>query len=92
MSGTMRVKIGNTPLDVPIHRDEETTLAIVERVNQRLKAIEDQARVIDTQQFALLAAYAFAIETTEAENEVGEMASIFEELDAELTQVLRELG
>ena len=88
----MRVKLGNITMDVPIHRDEETTLALVERINERLRAIEDQSRVIDSQQFALLAAYAFAVESTERAEELGEMASVFEEIDGELRGILRELG
>jgi len=92
MSGTMRVTLGNMPLDVPIHRDEDTTLALVERVNKRLKAIEAQSPVIDSQRFALLAAYAFVIEASQCEEEVGEMAAVFEELDGELSKILGELG
>jgi cell division protein ZapA (FtsZ GTPase activity inhibitor) len=91
-ANSMRLRLGNMLVEVPIHRDEETTLGLVERVNQRLREIEQQSPVIDSQRFALLAAYAFAQEALELEDEVAEMAAAFEELDGELSEILGELG
>jgi len=91
-ANSMRLRLGNMLVEVPIHRDEETTLWLVERVNQRLREIEQQSPVIDSQRFALLAAYAFAQEALELEDEVAEMAAAFEELDGELSEILGELG
>lgn len=92
MNATLRVKLGNMLIEVPIYRDEASTMAIVDQINDRLKAIEDKASVIDSQRFALLAAYIFAVETREHAAELEEMASVFEELDAELDRVLRDFA
>jgi hypothetical protein len=62
MASTLQVKIGKATLKVPLCVDEQTTLAIVQRISDRLQDIEEHAPRIDTQAFALQAAYEFASE------------------------------
>lgn len=54
------VTIAGTTVQVPIIDDEETTLRLVEQVNDRIAAIEAHAKKIDTIGFAKQAAFAFA--------------------------------
>ncbi len=64
---SLQVKMGGKTVTVPIVKNEETTLRIVERVNQRLQDIEESSPRIDTQAFALQTAYSFAVELAQAE-------------------------
>ncbi len=58
----MKVKLGGKTVEVPLYRDSRATLKLAERLNERLKAIEAQSGRIDTQAFALEAAFTFAAE------------------------------
>lgn len=58
----MEVTLAGVRLRVPVYLDPETTLAIAERVNDRIKAIEAASTRIDSQAFALTAAFEFATE------------------------------
>jgi cell division protein ZapA (FtsZ GTPase activity inhibitor) len=58
----MKVTIARATVQVPVVDDEETTLALVERVNDRIAEMEAHAARIDSTAFALQAAFAFAAE------------------------------
>ncbi len=78
----IKVQIGGKSIHVPVYRDRETTLRLVRRVNERLKAIEADSDRIDTQAFALEAALSFAAELDAAEADMeAEQTEIFNELD-----------
>ncbi len=56
------LKIANVTLPVPVYIDEKTTRAVAQRVSERIKAVEESFGRVDTQGFALRAAYEFATE------------------------------
>lgn len=60
-------ELGGMPLQLPMCIDEETTRAVIGRVNQRLRDIEAASGRVNTQAFALQAAYAFAADLERAE-------------------------
>jgi hypothetical protein len=58
----VKLKIGALPVVLPIHVDMDTTLEIAGEVEERLKRIEDESDTVDTQRFAVQAAYEYAAE------------------------------
>jgi len=81
-------KIAGATLSVPIVKDQETTAAIVQTVNERLRQIEAQSAKINTQHFALLAAYSFASEVEELRQQANDHEREFlTELDVLLTKL-----
>jgi len=78
---TLRTKIGNVTLNLPIYRDKQTTQALAESVSEVVAEIEASADRIDTQAFALRAAYTFAYRLKELE----------EQNDADLRELLKAL-
>ena len=65
----IEVKLGRVQAKVPIYKTEEDTLRLVDLINERLLEIEAQSDRIDTQAFALKAAYAFAVEAAKSDDE-----------------------
>lgn len=62
MSDTVEVLLGRTRVTVPVHIDETATHALADAVTRRLEEIEAASTRIDTQLFALEAAFHFAAE------------------------------
>ncbi|MBI3119824.1 MAG: cell division protein ZapA, partial [Candidatus Hydrogenedentes bacterium] len=62
---TILVQLGNAKLRIPVFRDEVTTRTLAQQVSERLKKIEGESERIDTQAFALRAAFEFAAEVHE---------------------------
>lgn len=93
-SNRMRVEVGGVKLTVPVFQDRETTLGIVEQVNQRLAEIESKSQRIDTQAFALEAAFSFAARAAELEQntrrETSEVLVSLTRLSASLKALLDE--
>ncbi|MCC6487668.1 MAG: cell division protein ZapA [Candidatus Hydrogenedentes bacterium] len=77
----IQVKLGGKTVQVPVFQDEKTTLQIVASVNARLRDIEESSTRVDTQAYALQAAYLFAVDSIRA----GQAA---DEGDAELLKNL----
>lgn len=65
--GKAKVRIRSIPVTLPIHIDMETTGILAREVEERLKRIEDDSDIIDTQRFAIQAAYEFAGELHDLE-------------------------
>ncbi|MCC6699627.1 MAG: cell division protein ZapA [Candidatus Hydrogenedentes bacterium] len=63
----LQVKLGGKTVQVPVFQDEKTTLEIVASVNDRLREIEESSARVDTQAYALQAAYLFAVDSARAE-------------------------
>jgi len=57
MPPEIEVRIANIPVRVPVYRDEATTRALAEELNARIQQLEQKARKIDTQAYALRVAY-----------------------------------
>jgi len=89
----IQVILGGKTVAVPIYKDEQTTLRIVELVNRRLQDIERDSPRIDTQAFALQAAFAFAVECARAEaaasEDEAELLQSLTRLQLALDEVLR---
>lgn len=80
--GRMKVKLGGKPIEVPVYKDTRHTLRLAESINARLKAIEAESGRIDTQAFALEAAYACAAEAQQIiDNAEAGRAEMLKELD-----------
>lgn len=65
----INVKIANATVSVPVYEDEETTRQIARMVTDRIQAIEESAERIDSQAFALRAAYDLAAALHDARRE-----------------------
>lgn len=74
MSQMLRIEIGKRTIEVPVQDNEESTRAIAKMVNERFAEIEAGSSRIDTQVFALQAAFDFAaaLWTARQEQEHGE--------------------
>ena len=70
-SSTVDVQIGGITVRVPMYGSMEDTRAIVEAVNSRLGELEAKSGKVNTQAFALQAAYEFAIESVQLREEVA---------------------
>ena len=70
----VRAKIANVTLDLPVYRDTASTLVLAEEVGALVASMEEGAGRIDSQAFALRAAYEFAhrLKSLEAENEADQ--------------------
>lgn len=87
-SRTIPVKIANATVQVPEHIDEATTQALANEVSARLRAIQEGSDRIDTQAFALRAAYEFAVERhTENQRQERETKELLVALDAILSRL-----
>ncbi len=92
----VQIKIGNATMRVPVCVDEETTLEIVQRVNQRLKQVEEKATRIDTQAFALQTAYELAadlyLSEREHERDVRDLAKALDKIATQLSALAEEFA
>lgn len=58
----VQARVAKVNLRLPVYRDKQTTLAIADEVSARVAEMEAQAGRIDSQAFALQAAFAYAAE------------------------------
>ena len=73
MSANMvEVRIGGLSIRVPAHGSKEETQALVDRVNSRLQELEAASTKVNTQAFALQAAYEFARESDRIRQEAAD--------------------
>jgi len=80
---TIRAQVGRFPLDIPVFGDKETTLQIVQKVNDRLRDVEGKSGRVDTMAFALRAAVEFAADLHRAKaDHAEETKEILVALDA----------
>ena len=64
--------LGESPSNCPYREDEATTQEIARRVNERIQTIEAASTRIDTQRFALQAAFSLAADLHLLETKVRE--------------------
>ncbi len=83
-----KLKIGAMTLVVPVHRNLEETRAVAREVEERLAAIEASSSYVDTQRYAVQAAFEFAVEKRLLEErqreEVQDLAKALERLTSRL--------
>jgi len=70
MNGThVEARIANVKLRLPIYRDKQTTLEIADELTARIAEMEEKAGRVDSQAFALQAAFAYAVELRAEQDE-----------------------
>ncbi|MCK5862390.1 MAG: cell division protein ZapA [Candidatus Hydrogenedentes bacterium] len=83
-----RLKIARIDIDVPIYKDVETTRAIAREVDERIKKVEKETEIIDTQKNAVIAAFDCLVEMrtliTEHEEDIQELAKSLERLTSQM--------
>lgn len=90
------VRIANASIEVPVFQDQETTLEIAHHVTAQVQAIEKSYGRIDTQAFALRAAFDLAVELEQirrnAEQESRDMIMALDELVTRLKDLVDNFG
>lgn len=93
---TIRTRIAGTVLDLPLVEDEAYTAQIADKVTERFREIEAASPRIDTQAFALQAAFSFAAElerlTADREEETRELVHALARLAGRLEALIRSHG
>lgn len=88
-----KIIIKRIPVVLPIHDDLETTSLIAQRVEDRLKRIEKESDTVDTQRFAVQAAYEFAAEMYDLdkqyEDDIHELVKALEHIATQLKDLER---
>jgi cell division protein ZapA (FtsZ GTPase activity inhibitor) len=93
---SIQARVAKVNLRLPIYRDKQTTLAIAEEVTARVAAMEEQAGRIDSQAFALQAAFAYAAElhaekaARDADNR--DLLKVLDRIAGQLARLLEENG
>lgn len=86
------VTIGRTRVDVPLCDDPETSEDIAKAITDRLARIEEESTIVDTQKFAVIAAYELAMECyrlkQQHEEDTQDMVKALERLCRELRQLV----
>ncbi len=87
---TIQAKVANVTLRLPVYRDKKHTLELAEEVEALVASMEAEGGRIDSQAFALRAAYEFArrLKVLEDENAAEERALI-KALDGTATALRR---
>lgn len=88
----MKTQIGGVTVEVPVHETPEQTRMVVDRLNAVYAEIEAESERIDTQRFALLAAYRFAAENERLRQEhAADAARLKQAQHAETQELLAAL-
>jgi cell division protein ZapA (FtsZ GTPase activity inhibitor) len=86
------IKIANMSLQVPIYQDTQTTQKIAKQISTVLADIEKKSPRIDTQAFALQAAFEYATllhqSKIEAESDTKELLMALDEVVSRLRNLL----
>lgn len=94
MEEFVQARIAKVNLRLPIYRDRQTTLAIAEEVSARVAEMEEEAGRIDSQAFALQAAFAYAAELhaekAERETDNRELLKVLDRIAGQLARMLEE--
>ena len=90
---TIRTRIAGTVVELPLVRDEAYTAQIADKVTERFREIEAASSRINTQAFALQAAFSFAAElehlNTEREEEIRELVHALANLAGRLEDLIQ---
>jgi len=82
------LNIARINMDVPVYKDRDTTEAIGREVEERIKKIEKETEVIDTQKNAVIAAFNCLVELRrqeeEHEEDIHELTRALERLTTQL--------
>jgi len=87
---SVEARIANVRLRLPVYRDKQTTLELAEEVSRLIDGMEEKAGRVDSQAFALQAAFAFAAELhAERAERDQDTRELLKALDAIATQLNR---
>ena len=82
----IQTKIANVTLRLPVYRDQKHTLELAKDVERLVASMEADADRIDSQAFALRAAYEFARQLRELEDEnAADLKDLLKTLDSTAT-------
>lgn len=82
----LQTKIANVTLRLPIYRDQKHTEELAREVGRLVASMEADAERIDSQAFALRAAYEFAKQLRELEDEnAADLKALLKALDGTAT-------
>lgn len=88
----VQARVAKVNLRLPIYRDKQTTLAIAEAVTTRVAEMEAEAGRIDSQAFALQAAFAYAVELhaekADREADTRELLKVLDRIAGQLARLL----
>jgi hypothetical protein len=84
---TLRVRLFNTPVDLPIFEDEQTTLRLASQVEDRIRKHEAEKERVSTQEWALLVAYEYACEAAALESEQQDLTKALERIAERLNRL-----
>lgn len=86
------VRIAGLRVLVPIHVNQETTEKLAQEITERVEGIEKEGSPINTQRFALKAAYLYAMEVAETKaayhRDVQELTKALERLNSSLKDLV----
>lgn len=92
----IKVKVGMVPVLLPVHINREITEKIVQQVEERLERIEKESDTIDTQRFAIQAAYEFAVDLFDLEEQYKadevDLIKVLQHMSEELRQLIKHYG
>lgn len=90
--GFVEGRIANVKLRLPLYRDRQTTLEIAEEVTARIAEMEERVGRVDSQAFALQAAFAYAAELhaeqAEREQDTRELLKMLDGIATQLNGLL----
>ena len=87
-AATTRVIINKIPVDLPIYLDLKTTHSIAQEIEASMKAFEEEHRFVDTQLFAILTAFEYAVQKHKSEaKQEHDLQALIRELDAIATRL-----
>lgn len=93
MSGEyIEARIANVKLRLPVYRDKQTTLELAEEVTALIGEMEEKAGRVDSQAFALQAAFAYAAELhaerAERDQDTRELLKVLDGIATQLQGML----
>lgn len=90
----VQARVAKVNLRLPIYRDRQTTLSIADAVTARVAEMEAEAGRIDSQAFALQAAFAYAAELhaeqAERDADTRELLKVLDRIAGQLARLLEE--
>lgn len=88
----VEARIANVKLRLPVYRDKQTTLKLADEVTAMIATMEEKAGRVDSQAFALQAAFAYAValraEKDEHDADTRELLKVLDGIATQLNGLL----
>ena len=92
----VEARIANVKLRLPVYRDKHATLELAAEVSARIAAMQEKAGRVDSQAFALQAAFAYAAELraeqAERDKDTRELLKALDSIATQLNGLLDAYG